>query len=79
MHYEHDLLEGPCDVYDNSGAKVASGFYRNGECDNGTCIENLETFIQESIGGQPITVWIVTKRGAEEVGEVVEKTINQRP
>jgi len=78
MPYGRDILEGLCDVYDNTGTRIASGIYRNGEYEGGTLVENLETFIQESISGQPMTVHIVTIKGAQVV-EVVEKRINQRP
>ena len=78
VHYDHDELDGLCEVYDSGGRTVVSGVYRNGTRVGGTFLEDLASFILESIHNQPITVRIATVNEPDKPSEVVEKTINQK-
>ena len=78
MHYDHDQLEGLCEVYDNSGAPVASGTYQKGSPVSGTFVDDFRSFIRESIDNRPISVRIVTVKDAVRSTEVVERSINSK-
>lgn len=78
MHYDHDQLEGLCEIYDSSGALIASGTYQKDAPASGTFVEDLRSFMMESIDNRPITVRIVTVKDAVKSTEVVERSINPR-
>jgi hypothetical protein len=79
MHYDHDQLDGRCEVYDNSGAIIASGLYKKGAPASGTFVEDLNSFLMQSIDDRPITVRIATVRESVQSGGVIERTINNGP
>lgn len=78
MHYNHDQLEGLCEIYDKSGALIASGTYQKDTPASGTFVEDLRSFIMESVDSRPITVRIATVREPGKSTEVVERTINPK-
>jgi antitoxin component YwqK of YwqJK toxin-antitoxin module len=78
MYYDHDQLNGLCEVYDNRGGLITSGTYQKGVPVSGTFVEDLSSFIIESIDNRPTTVQIATVNEAGKSTEVIERTINPK-
>jgi antitoxin component YwqK of YwqJK toxin-antitoxin module len=77
-HYSGGKLDGQCEAFDNSGAKIASGLFSQNEMNEGQFLANLDDFIAGCVAGKPFEVRIVSIDADGKLVESGEATINAK-